>query len=342
MPASQERTMADRARRKPDEARMSFGEHLEELRRRLLIGLAGVLVGAIVCLAFAGQIFAFICQPAIVVLQRHGQMANLQVLDPAEPFVIYLRVGLICGLILSSPWLIWQIWLFVSAGLYPHEQRWIRLFAPASIVLFALGVAFMFYIVLPIVLNYLVAFGRLFPYPGEQMTVVQRVFFGREKPEPATTTQPSPSLPVLQDDPKDPQVGDIWYNATTRQVRCRTPKGVQVFYTQPAGERSLITNQFRLREYVGFVLMLSLGFGAAFQLPLVVIFLTLLGIVSTERVASARKYVILLIVVFGAMLTPPDIGSQILLAVPMILLFELGLVVSRALQRRRAVGDSPT
>lgn len=318
----------------PEGTRMSFGEHLDELRRRLLIALAGLVAGVIVCLVFAGRIFQFICQPAFIVLERHGQAAHLQALSPEEPFLLYLRIGLICGLILASPWVIWQIWVFVAAGLYPHERRWIRLFAPASIGLFALGVAFMFYLVLPIVLNYLVRFARFFPYPTGEPTAVQRILLPPPETRPATTTRPSVPLPLLGSDPEDPQPGDLWFNTARGELRYQSSDGVRAIPSTLIEQRSPITNQFRLREYVRFVLMLSLGFGAAFQVPLVVIFLTLLDIIRLERVAAARKYVIFLMVVLSAMLTPPDLGSQLLLVLPMILLFELGLVASRLLQRR--------
>jgi sec-independent protein translocase protein TatC len=333
--------MPQRKARTPNETRMTVGEHLEELRRRLLIGLAGVVIGVIVCLSFAGRVFQFICQPVFVVLQRHGQDAHLQALSPEEPFVLYLRIGLICGLIVSCPWLIWQIWQFVAAGLYPRERRWVQVFAPASIGLFALGVAFMFYVILPIVLNYLVAFGRFFPYPTGEPTLVQRILLPQPKTRPTTTTNPSAPIPLLDRDPPHARPGELWFNTQQNELRCQTADGVRAVPSTLVEKRTPITNQFRLREYVRFVLMLSLGFGVAFQVPLVVIFLSLLGIVRVERIAAARRYVILIIVILAAVLTPPDLGSQILLAVPMILLFETGLLVSRLLQRRAASDRGP-
>jgi Sec-independent protein secretion pathway component TatC len=143
------------------------------------------------------------------------------------------------------------------------------------------------------------------------------------------------ALPMLAEDPAHPQPGDIWFNTDRQELRYATDDGVRSVPSTLLAQRTPVSNQFRLREYVHFVLTLSLGFGVAFQLPLVVIFLVLLGILRREQIAKARRYVVLLIVVAAAVLTPPDLGSQLLLALPMMLLFEVGMLVARLVERRR-------
>ena len=101
------------------------------------------------------------------------------------------------------------------------------------------------------------------------------------------------------------------------------------------------SNQYSVDFYVSFVLALSLAFGVAFQLPIVVVFLALSGLAPVARIAAARRYFILGIVIVAAVLTPPDVASQILLAIPMVILFEAGLVIARMATRGRQAGSQP-
>ena len=323
----------------PDEVRMTFGEHLEELRGRLIKGLVGVLLGVGLCLYFVNHVFMFIIRPLRVVLISQGQSPDLVVMNPPEVFVQYIKVAVICGLMVSGPWLIWQLWLFVAAGLFPHEQKFARMFAPASMVLFVVGVSFMFYVVLPVVLNFLTAFTRHIPNPSITPTWIERQIIG-DSGIPPQTTQPAPleGWPVRTVDPPAEKLepGQAWIRQPENELRIVGLDGkIYTIQMRRLQERSAVFPQYRLMEYISFVLSLMLAFGIAFQLPIVVVFLVLLRIFDVADLARARKYVIFSIFVASALLTPPDIASQLLLALPMILLFELGLLVSRLIEWRR-------
>jgi len=324
---------------------MSFGEHLEELRRCCIKGLLGLVVGIVVSLFFSRAILRFILQPASLVLEAHHQNAQLQALGPSDVFLTYLKVALLSGIILSMPWMLWQFWNFVAIGLYEREQRFIKLLSPASLGLFAAGVLFMYFIVLPVVLNFFVTFSGKITIPRLEPTALQRWLVPsaadvstdgvEEVSEPL-----QPSIPLLARDPVDPPVGSQWIN-TTRRIRCvQTKDGTWITQLRPAGEMAAVRNDFGLNYYISFVLMLSLAFGLAFELPLAVVFITISGIATPSELAASRRYVLFGVVIMAALLTPPDVISQVLLAVPMIVLFEGSLAVCKVLKRRADRADT--
>jgi len=328
-----------RRRRPPEdrEGRMPFGDHLEELRLRVIYVLAGFIAGTGACLFFARDVLRFVCQPAVAIFQINDLPARLQMLSVQEPFTIWLKMGVLAGLVVSTPFTIWQIWRFVALGLYPRERRFVRVTAPTSLALFSVGVLFFHFCVLPIVLHFFIGFGKKFQLGDVRPTWLQQMILRAEPPSAATpATQPAlPLWPVLNGDPPDPRPGQVWIDAQTHQIRFATPDGVRHVPSGPAGNKAYLESQFRLNEYVSFVLSLYLAFGLAFQLPIVVIFLGAMDIASVKDMARARRYVIFFIFVAAAILTPPDVVSQMLLGIPMVLLFEGGLLAARFLLRHR-------
>ncbi len=315
---------------------MSFGDHLEELRTRLILSLVGVVSATIVCLIFNKHVISFVLRPAFVVLRKYGQEPTLQSLSPPDTFMIWIKIALLCGVVLSSPWLIWQIWQFVASGLYETERRHVRRFGLASPVLFMVGVTFMFFVVLPIVLNFFARLNQSFPVPGSELTWLEEVLVGPPEVAPEFPQATPLLVPLLNEDPQQPPPGTLWFNQTLGQLRLAGVDRTYQVRMRPQENAAAVSNQYSIDFYVTFILTLSLAFGVAFQLPIVVIFLSLSGIVSVADLARARKYVIFGIVIASALLTPPDVASQILLAIPMAILYEGGLIVSRMMLRSRS------
>ena len=235
---------------------MSLGDHLEELRMRLLYALAGVVVCAIIGFFLGRRIIAFLEGPYIDVM---GEKARLMALGPADGFISYVKISLVTGLILASPWVFYHLWMFVAAGLYPHEKKYVYIAAPFSAALFVAGVLFFIIVVCPLTLGFLVKINNFLS----------------------------------------------------------------------------LSSQFSFRLYIAFVTHLMLVFGIAFQTPTAIFFLNRTGLVSLEALSRSRKYVVLLIVIVAAMATPPDVVSQIALAIPLYLLFELGILLSYFAGRKR-------
>jgi sec-independent protein translocase protein TatC len=175
-----------------------------------------------------------------------------------EAFSVYVKASLMVGILLASPWIFYQIWHFVAAGLYPHERHYVHMYLPFSIGLFLLGAALAFFVVFQPVLNFLLGFNR--------------------------------SLGI---DP-DP----------------------------------------RINEWLGFVLMLPVGFGVGFQLPLVMLFLERIGVFTVGNYLSYWRVAILVIFVLAAILAPPDPYSMLLMAFPLTFLYFGGVLLCKFLPRR--------
>jgi Tat protein translocase TatC len=323
-----------------DPSRMSFGDHLEELRSRSIKALIGVALATVVSLIFARRLLSVLLQPVLAVLHAYGQRAQVQALGPPDTFVIYLKVGLLCGLILAMPWVLYQIWLFVAAGLYRHEQRFVRRFLPVSVGLFATGVLFLYFIVLPIVLSFFVRFTESLPMPEVTPTTLQKWLIGHPTTESKlTTTQPSMTIPLLPGPPADAPPGSMWIDVHAERLNVQTDRGV---LGVPLEGRTPISSRFGLNFYVSFILVLALAFGLAFELPVVVVFLVVARLMTTATLGKSRRYVIFVTFIVAAFLTPPDVLSQILLAIPMIFLFEGGLFVARMIERRQRAEEGST
>lgn len=134
-----------------EEKRLSIGEHLEELRRRLIYSAIIFAITTIACLIFQEQIIKIIITPHLKI--SGGK--TLKIFNYPEGFFVYFKASLIAGLLLAAPFIIYQLWKFISAGLYHHEKKYILFYLPSSLILFTSGVLFSYFIVIPFMLNFL-------------------------------------------------------------------------------------------------------------------------------------------------------------------------------------------
>lgn len=338
--------MADRH---PDEYRMSLGDHLEDLRRRIIYALLGPLACAGVMLYFGPKLVSLICQPLLYELERRGLDPTLHTSAPTSAFSVYLTVSLISGLVIGIPWVVYQFWRFIAPGLYRHERKFVVMLLPGSAALSALGVAFMYYVMLPVTIWFLVGFNDKFALPELTPTVVQQQIAdaapgrtptagnGGGQPAPDPSEAPAiGSLPLLDEDPPMAEDGDAWVNRRTHALRVAIDGKVYTTTLKPAG--LMMTPVFMIDQYIRFVMWLALAFVLAFQLPLVMLLLGFTRIVTRQQLARGRKWAVMACVVIGAVLTPPDPLSQLALAVPLYVLYEFGLVLMRWFVRDAPVG----
>ncbi|WP_210131392.1 twin-arginine translocase subunit TatC [Stenotrophomonas rhizophila] len=224
-------------------------EHLIELRARLmraLIGLGVVLLGL---MPFSRQIYTWLAQPLISQLPNGQSMIAT---NPAGAFFAPLKLTFFVAVFIAVPWLLYQLWAFVAPGLYAREKRLAVPLLATSVLLFYIGCAFAYFLVLPAVFHFLTTF----------------------RPE----------------------------------VIAITPDA---------------------NAYLDFVLAIFFAFGSSFELPVAMVILTLLGWITPQQFKDGRGYAIVGIFVLAAVLTPPDVVSQLMLAIPMCLLYELGIHASR-------------
>ena len=232
---------------------MPFSEHFAELRSRLIKSLAAIAVGTLVCFSFAPDFYAFVAQPVLEALPEESR--QLIFLNPIEPFFVYLKLSILAGFILTSPFVFFQIWRFIAPGLYAHERRTMIPLVFCSCLVFLLGAAFCYGIVLPLGLKTLIAAG---------MT-----------------------------------------------------------------ESFAATAQISMASYYDLVIRLIAAFGIVFEMPIFSYFLTKLGVINHQTLKKHWRIAVVVIFILAALLTPPDVITQIALATPMCLLFVLSIVIAK-------------
>lgn len=303
---------------------MSLGDHLEDLRRRIILALTGLVPIVVIAFAFGDVLFGLLIAPVRQALLEEGLPGTMQQTGPLETFFTYFRVALIAAALVGAPWIIFQLWKFVAPGLYQHERRFAYLLFPMSLALSLLGVLFMYFVILPIMLHYLVNFGTSIGV--------------RQSPTiPLAEGITLPSFPVLPGDPPAPADGEAWINSSTNQLSFAV-KGMLMRVDM--GRGAAITQQYRVGEYVDLFLSMMVAFAGGFQTPVVVMLLGWAGIIDRAMMRRYRKHAIIAVCVAAAILTPTgDPITMLLMAVPMYLLYELGGVLFTVLSPQRVAGE---
>jgi Sec-independent protein secretion pathway component TatC len=322
----------------PDDTRMTIGEHLEELRRCVARSLIALIAVSLPCIWLARDLLAIIARPFVLSQRTFDQPDTFLATGPVEPFLVYFKVVLISGLVIAGPYIIYQLWTFVAAGLYPKERAWVQRLVPFSVGLFLAGILFMYTLALPLSLHFLVGFSNWLKMPDAEPTTLEQKLFGMRDGD-AATTQPSGlggPIPLLKQDPVDPPTGAMWINLDQRRLKIRHGHETLSLALHRDGARPMITTHFTIGHYLSYVLVLGIAFGVAFQMPLIVLFLARSGLAPVATLRRYRKVVILLIVIVAGIIAPPDLLSHLLLSVPMYLLFELGMWLASRAERRKA------
>ena len=331
-----------RQKTRVDEVRMSFGDHLEDLRRRLILMILGVAVTSCVGLFYGRPIVGWLVKPLAQVLQYFGLPPQTYNLAVTTGFAIYMKVGLIVGVVVASPWVVFQLWKFVESGLYEHEKKAAYLVAPFSAVMSVLGVLFLYYFMLPISLAFLIFFTTGFPPPDASgppssgiMGWVLGAYGEPQAPalndlvvdtpggeKPASTT-----FPIVDKDPADPVNGQAWIKQPEGQLRVHI-NGRTLTYIPLVGQ-SMLAPMIEISEYISFVTSMTVGVVLAFQLPVVMMVVGWTKLIEPKWLARYRRYCIFVCFLLGALLTPADPISMVALAMPLWGLYELGLLVMK-------------
>ena len=315
----------------PDDFRMTIGEHLEELRKRLILGLLGFGVILIVFMvpAIGERALMILCKPLIDGLRAHQLPTQLHVIGLTEGFMTYLQISIVGGIVFAGPWLIYQLWLFVAAGLYPHERKTVTKYIPLSMTLLMTGVLFVYFVVLPITVKFFLDFNANLPLPADVVS-----------PTIVPDARLPFKVPVLKGDPADPTPGSMWYNQLEDRLKIKLPplddKHASEIRIMQFSTQNLLASTITLDDYIGFVLTFMLVFGVAFQLPLVQLALVRIGIVEIEFLKKQRKIVWFIMAIVAAVMAPGDVVTSMLaLLVPMVVLYEFGIWLAQWGQKQR-------
>ena len=223
--------------------------HFLELRARLLKVIIFFVFLSILGIPFSAEIYSFVAAPLINLLPDGATMIATEV---ASPFMAPIKLTLYISMLFSMPWLFYQIWMFISPGLYSNERTFTGPLLFSTIILFFSGASFAFFIVCPIIFK----------------------FFIGMAPE---------SIIIMTD----------------------------------------------ISQYLSFIFKLVFAFGVAFEIPVATILLVKSGFATRNSLIKARPYLVILFLIIGMLLTPPDIFSQLFLAIPMWVLFEIGIILAK-------------
>jgi len=240
---------------------MTFFEHLSELRKRIIYSLYAIGIGAFIGVYVSKYIINFIIKPIIKALTEAHLNAELVYTHPAGYLNTYITLGVYIGIVLASPVVLYQVWLFVAPALYKHERSAMTGFVFSTVFLFLTGIAFGYFVTLPYILRFLVSF---------------------------------------------------------------------------QGPISSIKPMITVNEYFDLVLLVLLGLGLVFELPILIFFLSLFGIVTPKFLWKNFRYAILIIAIVAAIVTPtPDAMTMLIFMAPMVGLYFVGIAVSAVVTRRR-------
>ncbi len=253
-------------------SRMPILAHLEELRKRLLWSAAALFVAFLFCFQYSEYLLKWLQIPLkqtlnfkltspYVYMTYVKDPIKLIFLAPAEAFWMYMKLGFIAGIFMALPFLLMQVWLFISPGLKPSERRYALPFIISGTVMFVLGAMFCQYVILPFAMQFLLTY-----------------------------------------------------------------------------QTSQLTPMISVGHYVDFCSKFLLSFGLVFELPLVITLLSKLGLVTPQFLARNRKYAVLIAFIVAAILTPtPDMFNQTLMAAPILVLYEIGIIMARLVGKKKEV-----
>jgi sec-independent protein translocase protein TatC len=303
-------------RHDPEDFRMSIGEHLDELRRRLFLGAMGFILAFIFWMVMGTRAVEIFCRPLIIAFKRNHLPPQIYFTEIAEPFMVYIRVSMILAFATASPWLLYQVWQFIAAGLYPNERKYVTKYLPLSITLLVSGMVFLYFYVLPLMLEFFLIFHIAgVPKIGETTPI-----------SPGASTE-AIRVPILPEDPKSPPVGALWFDASTGTLKFKltdTETRIIAF-----GSAMLTTPIITLSTYIDMVIGLLLSFGLAFQMPLAVLALNKIGIMPIEALKQWRRVVYFAMTILAACIVPDVATGMITLLIPLILLYELGILLAQ-------------
>jgi sec-independent protein translocase protein TatC len=301
----------------PDEYRMTVGEHLEELRHRMILALIGFVIAVVFCFWFADDVLKFFCRPLTEALRRHQINPQLIWDEVVEGFMVYIRITLITAAAMASPWMLYQLWQFVAAGLYPTERKYVTKFLPLSIVLLVSGMLFVYFFILPWTLEFDIGFSTAIKLEFDDPPAATM-------PATAAAPQPPPMVvPEIAGDPPNPRPNQIWLDSVQQQLKFFFRGETRAI---PFTSNQLLAPEYKISKYIDLVVALLLAFGLCFQLPLVVLALERIGIIEIDQLREARRYVYFAMAILAAMITPGgDLISMLGLTGPLILLYELGV-----------------
>jgi sec-independent protein translocase protein TatC len=240
-----------------------FISHLSELRKRLIHSFIFLIIFFVACYFFAENLYGFLVEPFAKAVKGDGSNRRLIFTALQETFLTYLKVSFFAAFFVTCPYILMQIWKFIAPGLYKHEKIAILPYLVLTPILFILGGALVYYLIMPLAIKFFLSF---------------------------ESSGLSTNLPIQL--------------------------------------------EAKVNEYLSLIMKLIFAFGLSFQLPVVLSLLARVGVVDSKFLKTRRKYVVVIIFAFAAVLTPPDPVTQIGLAIPLLILYELSIISVSIIEKK--------
>ena len=253
---------------KHDENEGGFISHLAELRKRLIHSFIFLIIFFIGCYFFAEHLYGFLVDPFAQAVKNDGTERRLIFTALQETFLTYLKISFFTAFFVTCPFILIQIWKFIAPGLYENEKKAIMPYLIATPILFFLGGALVYYLIMPLAINFFLSF--------ESSGVVTQ-------------------LPIQL--------------------------------------------EAKVNEYLSLIMKLIFAFGLSFQLPVILSLLARINVIDSTYLKERRKYVVVIIFAFAALLTPPDPITQIGLAIPLLILYEFSIISVSIIEKRNSVKE---
>ncbi len=296
-----------------DPSQAPLMEHLRELRQRVFIYIVVFFVLTVGAFFLARPIYLFLAEPIIAVFERNGLPTVFIVTSPFEKFFADFSLALFVGFAITLPVLLFQIWRFVAPGLYSNEKGAMRPFLIASPILFATGIAFVYFVVMPMAFTFLIGYAL---NGGEfNMSRSEAEF------QAVLETYRAATATFLGMDPAE--AGREAFVAAGEAYRSALRDMAQL---RPLDKVS-IDPQTKIADYLRDSMRMLIGGGLGFQLPVALTLMVRSGLVSTKFLKRNRKFAVLILFILSGVLTPPDIISQAMLGGPMYLLYEAAIFI---------------
>jgi Tat protein translocase TatC len=376
------------------EARMTFLEHLEELRSRLIKCAIALAVGFVACYAFKEELLDFMVAPFFQAWSRVDGLPDPQLSfsSPIEPFMAYLKLAAVGGVFVASPVILYQLWAFISPGLYRREKRLALPFVFTSTLLFVGGSALAYSLVFPVAFQYFLEFSgpiggyvvrasstvaedggvtaRAAPSDARDATDEALAWLKRRLTRKCETFAalpagggrgvtleyrwhvsgcgPAPTLGAVSRDGRrisrewSPAPGPSGYQAlTTADPTAGTGTHTWALVVSRGRLAQQLAPVIMMNDYLSLAIQLLVGFGVVFELPILITFLAMAGIVTHRHLLRFARFYVVIAFVVAAVLTPgPDVFSQLCMAIPLIVLYFLSVIVAFLFTVRRERRDA--
>ncbi|RED12849.1 twin-arginine translocase subunit TatC [Pontivivens insulae] len=281
----------------PEDSAMPLIEHLKELRTRLIRSVLALVIGIVVTFYFAEAVLEFLFAPIADVLRARGEEPRLIFTAPQEKFFMLFRISLLTGLAVAFPVIAHQMWRFIAPGLYKNERGAFLPFIIASPLLFIAGAAFAHFVVTPLAMAFFISFSDIIPMIGTLIGIAPQVALDA----PLTGVSGEGLLPGA---PAESEITTVFLGS--------------------------------VRETLDLSLKFIFAFGICFQLPVLLTLMGIAGLVSSEGLRSVRKYAVVGILVVAALVTPPDVITQLILFTVVYMLYEISIWLVMGVERKRA------